>query len=50
MFGLIVIDRRTGQRLGSMFDDGEFATSGFAVLGARAFVSGNKAMYLLDCR
>ena len=50
MFGLTVIDRRTGRRLGSMFDEGEFATSGFAVLDTRAFVSGNKAMYLLDCR
>ncbi len=50
MFGLAVIDRATGRRLGWMFDEGEFATSGFAVLGMQAFVSGNKAMYLLDCR
>ncbi|MDQ3997063.1 MAG: PQQ-like beta-propeller repeat protein [Gemmatimonadota bacterium] len=50
MLGLAVIDRRTGRRLGWMFDEGEFPTSGFAVLGEQAFVSGNKAMYLLDCR
>jgi outer membrane protein assembly factor BamB len=50
MFLLAVIDRATGRYVGSMFDEAEFLTSGFAVRGTRAFVSGNKAMYLLACR
>jgi eukaryotic-like serine/threonine-protein kinase len=49
LLGLAVIDRLTGRLLGWMFDEGEYATSGFAVLGTQAFVYGNKAMYLLDC-
>jgi outer membrane protein assembly factor BamB len=50
--GLAVLDRRTGQLLGTMLNDYvtyDYPTTGFAVAGEHAFVTGRKAAYGLRC-
>jgi outer membrane protein assembly factor BamB len=50
--GLAVLDRQSGQLLGTGLNDyaqNDFPTTGFAVAGNRAFVSGEKAAYGLEC-
>ncbi|HYW05339.1 MAG TPA: PQQ-binding-like beta-propeller repeat protein [Longimicrobium sp.] len=46
-----VLDRRTGKRLGvAMRSSGtEFATSGVAVAGGRAFIAGTRKVYAVSC-
>jgi serine/threonine-protein kinase len=49
-YRLVRVDRHTGRVLGLLFaSEDESITSAFAVLGDRAFVSGDKAMYMIRC-
>jgi serine/threonine-protein kinase len=47
-----VLDRRTGKllRVAMRSSDTEFATSGVAVAGGRAFIAGSRKVYAVSCR
>jgi len=50
-FDIEVIDRRTGKHVGValLSDQSDFATSGVAVSGGRAFVAGTRHLYAVRC-
>lgn len=50
-FDIEVVDRRTGKHLGValLSDQSDFATSGVAVSGGRAFVAGTRHLYAVRC-
>jgi outer membrane protein assembly factor BamB len=49
--GLTVLDRQTGRITQTLLhDELDFTTSGFTIIGNRAFVLGPKAVYAFQCR